>query len=161
MVSSLSIRSFSAVTKILGILMFKNMCESPLNHPTQCFSVYLRFIFQQYFFLPLCSHSASWGGIETLADSALRSVDVCKLHLIAASWESKCLGRSERIWFIKGNASRAVPSTTSIITHPTNRYYFSVFVRTSVTLAATDPPNECPIITQFLSGNLCKICLNI
>ena len=49
----------------------------------------------------------------------------------------------------------AVPSTTSMIIAPTILVYFSTFVITSTTLAQTDPPIECPIITTFLSGCLC------
>lgn len=52
---------------------------------------------------------------------------------------------------MKGNASIAVPSTTSIIIHPTILYCFSLLVRISVTLQATDPPMECPMITTFFS----------
>lgn len=73
---------------------------------------------------------------------------------MAASWLSKYFGLSERIWFIKGKASIAVPSTTSIITEPTILFYFSPFDNISVTLAHTDPPIEWPTKITFLSGYL-------
>lgn len=79
---------------------------------------------------------------------------------MAWSRVSKCLGLSLRIWFINGNAYMAVPSTTSIIIQPTILGYFSLLVNISVTLHATDPPIECPIMTIFLSLYLSIICFN-
>ena len=158
-VSSLSSRYFSAVTKIFGILMDRKILERSLNHPCQYFSDYLRSTFQVYFCLPLYSTYLSWGGMETLAESVFRRVFDCRLHLIAASGLSKYFGLSDRIWFMKGKASIAVPSTTSITTEPTILGYFSTLVRISVTRTDTEPPIECPISTTFLSGYLAIICL--
>ncbi len=61
---------------------------------------------------------------------------------------------------MKGNAYIAVPSTTSIITHPTILGYFYLLVKISVTLLATEPPIECPTITIFLSWNRSITCFN-
>lgn len=69
---------------------------------------------------------------------------------------SKCLGRSVMIWFMKGSASMAVPSTTSITMHPTMRSNFSTLVSESTILQAMDPPSECPTTTTFLSGKRCS-----
>ena len=62
---------------------------------------------------------------------------------------------------MKGKASIAVPSTTSIIIIPTILGYFYWFVRISVTLAQTDPPIECPMRITFFVGCLCIIFFNI
>ena len=78
------------------------------------------------------------------------------LHFIADYRESKCLGRSEMIWFIKGKASIAVPSTTSIIIQPTILSIFSMLVKASTILAAIEPPIECPTTITFFSGKRCS-----
>ena len=62
---------------------------------------------------------------------------------------------------MKGKASIAVPSTTSIIIDPTILGYFYLFVKISVTLAQTEPPNECPTSTTFLSWYLFMIYFKI
>jgi hypothetical protein len=75
---------------------------------------------------------------------------------MADSRESKCLGLSEMIWFMKGRASMAVPSTTSMTTHPTMRYSFYRLVSASTILQAMEPPRECPTTTRFFSGKRCS-----
>lgn len=80
---------------------------------------------------------------------------------MADSSESKCLGLSAMIWFMKGSASIAVPSTTSMTMQPTMRSSFYKLVRASTILQAIDPPREWPTTTTFLSGKRCSSSLRV
>ena len=157
-VNSLSNLSFSAVRIILGMWMLRKIWLSPLNQLIQCFSVSCSLTFHPYTFCPFLSISTSCGGIETLADSIFLKVQLVYPHLIADCRESKCLGLSAIIWFMKGRASIAVPSTTSITIHPTILSFFSTLVRISTIRHAIEPPKEWPTTTTFLSGNFWSSC---
>jgi hypothetical protein len=54
----------------------------------------------------------------------------------------------------------AVPSTTSMTTHPTILSSFSVLVRVSTTLQAIDPPSECPTTITFCYEKRCSSYFN-
>lgn len=82
-------------------------------------------------------------------------------HLTADYSVSKCLGLSTMIWFMKGRAYMAVPSTTSMTTQPTILSIFSTLVSVSTTLQAIDPPSECPTTMMFCYEKRCMISFRV
>jgi hypothetical protein len=62
---------------------------------------------------------------------------------------------------MKGKAYIAVPYTTSITIQATILSIFSMFVKASTTLAAIDPPIECPTTITFLSGKRWSISFKV
>ena len=143
MVSSLSMRSFSATISNFGILTFKNVSVRPVNHSI------LKNVPLQYYWLSskLTLHinspfsSFNWLLVHIRTLSRFLTILLPKYHYIASYSSLKVYLRFLAMSSIKSRACIAVPSTTSITISP-----LIYSLRRLAAWTATDPPIECPTI---------------
>mmetsp|Transcript_2739 Transcript_2739/g.4683 ORF Transcript_2739/g.4683 Transcript_2739/m.4683 type:complete len:220 (-) Transcript_2739:487-1146(-) len=164
MVSSLSILSLPASSSCLGILSPRKVLVRSLNHCVQYCLLASRSVRQTQSSFPLASaFLMTWAGIDTLAESTFLTVPLLTPYL-TTDWTSGNLeGLEETMLSMKGRASMADPSTTSIINRP---LMWSIqpsslwwVVMNSMVLVAMEPPIECPTRMRDCVGNLLITCL--
>ena len=120
-VKSLSILSFSANNNSLGIFTLRNCWVSPKNQSFQYCLDCIRSTLHLYTGREedrLLSSFIIWPGTDTLADFIFLIVLDLTDHWTHSSTVLNYLGLLSMMASIKGRASMAVPSTTSITTRP-------------------------------------------
>ena len=158
-VSSVSIRSAPAKKSIFFVVNARKLCVSPANHSVQYSLVAIKSVLQTYFYSPVASSVTcfTWAGMETRALRLSLTWPPITPYLITDCKSGKLSGRFLTIYSMKGRASIAVPSTTSIIATPRMHFcssdpYISCSIFVAV-LIAIAPPIECPTKMMERSAN--------
>ena len=119
-VSSLSILSFPAKRSCFGIRKLRKQAVRPVNHSVQYYLLASKSVLQTYTYWPVLgsSRAMTWAGIETLADLRSRTWLLVRPYFTTLCRFENYVGRDFTIDSINGKASKAEPSTTSMINIP-------------------------------------------